>query len=65
MELKREKRHYPYFSVRDGRYKVQTVTYDLWFEGEVLMEIRNECHHKVEVSSEVWGYFLQKYHHEN
>lgn len=56
-----EKRLYPYFSHRDGKYKVQTVTYILWFENEQLIDVRNEYGFSIEKDSECFEYFLLKY----
>lgn len=60
MTYKYEKRFYPYFSPRDGRYKVQIVTYTLWFDGEELVDIRNEVHNSVERGSECWEFFANQ-----
>lgn len=57
MTYKHEKRFYPYFSPRDGRYKVQTVTYTLWYDGDNLVDIRNEAHYSIERQSECWEFF--------
>lgn len=61
MTYQRDKRFYPYFSPRDGRYKNHVVVYTLWFnDNGTLIDVRNEYHFSVEKESEVWEYYSSK-----
>jgi hypothetical protein len=61
MTYKHEKRFYPYFSPKDGQYKVEVLSYTLWYdEADKLVEIRNESHHIVEKGSDCWDFFTQR-----
>lgn len=60
MKFKKDNRFYTFLD-KDDNVQEYRVNYTLFFNDNVLVDVRNEYHHSVEPKSECFDYFKLKY----